>query len=582
MKRLTASIIGSFGSILYFGSVSILHAQDSYVPMAPIPGYIEEGVEISSLGGYLQSIFQFAIAAIVVMAVIFVTYGGFLYLTAGDSQQKVDEGKKRIQGAVGGLLLAAASFVILNTLNPQLLNFEFTGAGPGGGSGGGGNTSPPPVRLDLPFQQKNVNWGDTLTVNLDQYTTGCNGNCSFQVDTPINNTTDNATISGDTLTISADVTSFNRDYRVHLEAIRGSETGGDSFMLNVQSPPTLTLANSVNVAVSPDAPGGSYRASLAAAGGGSPDDITFVVDGRDVPDNTDIQLNSTYPTIKLTTNTVGGERLLEIGGTVPGDKLGDTVSIPVQAENRSIGTSTPTRSYTLQLGSTTPLQFGSVNFPDGSMSDPYVEEIPVSGGAGNYSYDVIHISGDRLIGDLGISPSITSGGPDELRGNRTTNGHPSAAGTSTFKIRVTDDNNNVATSSEQTIQIRPSTTQASFDTTSTSTTVDYSQNVNISLTTSNATPQSEYSIDIKAKNFTDASGNAISQSEAPDMYNVDPSVNRDMNFIDNVSAPNFYAIPPLTDNAGSRVPEGVYEYVLSLKHNGAEIDTARVTINVQP
>jgi len=62
-----------------------------------------------------------------ISALIMVTIGGFRYVTAGDSEDQVKSAKDQIQSAIGGLLLAAASWLILYTINPALLNFNVSG-----------------------------------------------------------------------------------------------------------------------------------------------------------------------------------------------------------------------------------------------------------------------------------------------------------------------------------------------------------------------------------------------------------------------------------------------------------------------
>jgi len=96
---------------------------NAYQPLAPIPGVAEEGEDIN-LQGYLAGIFNTVIGLATVAAVVVITIGGVRYTTAGDSEDQVKSAKDQIKGAVGGLLLAAASWLILYTINPQLLNFN--------------------------------------------------------------------------------------------------------------------------------------------------------------------------------------------------------------------------------------------------------------------------------------------------------------------------------------------------------------------------------------------------------------------------------------------------------------------------
>ena len=104
-----------------------------------------------NFGAYVNSILRLTIGIAAVLAVIQITIGGLERMTK-DSVQSTTDGKKRIQAAIVGLLLAVASVLILTTINRDLLNFDLTqviknvtdesGGGTGGGGGSGGDTSP--------------------------------------------------------------------------------------------------------------------------------------------------------------------------------------------------------------------------------------------------------------------------------------------------------------------------------------------------------------------------------------------------------------------------------------------------------
>lgn len=53
-------------------------------------------------------------------------YSGFLYLTAAGNTQRVSDAKEKFFYAGAGLLILLSSFLILNTVNPQLVSFPFT------------------------------------------------------------------------------------------------------------------------------------------------------------------------------------------------------------------------------------------------------------------------------------------------------------------------------------------------------------------------------------------------------------------------------------------------------------------------
>ena len=80
--------------------------------------------EVSTLGHYLSSIFPLAIGLAALLALIMITIGGIEYIFSNVPGVK-GEGLKRIQEAIWGLLLALAAYLILYTINPDLINLSF-------------------------------------------------------------------------------------------------------------------------------------------------------------------------------------------------------------------------------------------------------------------------------------------------------------------------------------------------------------------------------------------------------------------------------------------------------------------------
>lgn len=61
-------------------------------------------------------VLNFGLSFLGFIAVIFVIYGGILYVTSGGEQEKVDSGKKILMYAGGGLLIILISFALVNTI----------------------------------------------------------------------------------------------------------------------------------------------------------------------------------------------------------------------------------------------------------------------------------------------------------------------------------------------------------------------------------------------------------------------------------------------------------------------------------
>jgi len=81
---------------------------------------------ISPEGGllnYLHYVYVFGLITVGLTALLGLTIGGFLYLTA-DSITSTEEAKSWIYGAVTGLILALGAYLILYTINPDLVKWK--------------------------------------------------------------------------------------------------------------------------------------------------------------------------------------------------------------------------------------------------------------------------------------------------------------------------------------------------------------------------------------------------------------------------------------------------------------------------
>ncbi len=127
---------------LMFAVFSFAYALDDYTVLTPLPGTTScpdgstpTAVTINQTTGkveggcqttfqkYLPAFFNLTIGIAAVLAFIMITWGGIEYMTT-DAIFGKSSGKERITNAIWGLLLVIASWVILNTINPNLLNFS--------------------------------------------------------------------------------------------------------------------------------------------------------------------------------------------------------------------------------------------------------------------------------------------------------------------------------------------------------------------------------------------------------------------------------------------------------------------------
>ncbi len=75
------------------------------------------------LEDYIGYVFKFAIALAAFLAVIMIIWGGFEYMTTEAITGKSDA-RKRIQDALTGLLMVLASYLILRTIDPRLVEIN--------------------------------------------------------------------------------------------------------------------------------------------------------------------------------------------------------------------------------------------------------------------------------------------------------------------------------------------------------------------------------------------------------------------------------------------------------------------------
>ncbi len=95
----------------------------NYKLLEPIENISSFDASNSSFANYLNTMIKIFIGLCAVLAMVMIVVGGLEYMTTELISHK-DEGKKRITEALFGLLLALGAYMILNTINPDLLITE--------------------------------------------------------------------------------------------------------------------------------------------------------------------------------------------------------------------------------------------------------------------------------------------------------------------------------------------------------------------------------------------------------------------------------------------------------------------------
>jgi TRAP-type C4-dicarboxylate transport system permease small subunit len=119
-NKILISVIIFIG--LFAFNIFPIHAANEYTPLEPLPGIgPEPGYSSYNLSSYLQWVFAFAISIAGILAVLMIVIGGIQYITAYGNPNQIENAKNRIYQALLGLLLAISAWLILNTINPDLI-----------------------------------------------------------------------------------------------------------------------------------------------------------------------------------------------------------------------------------------------------------------------------------------------------------------------------------------------------------------------------------------------------------------------------------------------------------------------------
>lgn len=88
---------------------------------------IGEASAFKNLGDYIQIVYRYLVGIAGLVAAVLIIRGGFQYITSAGDATKIAGAKESIGSALIGLLLVLGSYVILNTVNPELVNLKLPG-----------------------------------------------------------------------------------------------------------------------------------------------------------------------------------------------------------------------------------------------------------------------------------------------------------------------------------------------------------------------------------------------------------------------------------------------------------------------
>lgn len=91
-------------------------------------GLIEDGVlKVNYLGDYISGVYVYLLGISTTIAIVMIMISGLQWTLGGTSAEAIGKAKSRIKNAVTGLVLLLSGYVILFTVNPNLIKLQFPG-----------------------------------------------------------------------------------------------------------------------------------------------------------------------------------------------------------------------------------------------------------------------------------------------------------------------------------------------------------------------------------------------------------------------------------------------------------------------
>lgn len=123
---LAAGVTSALLPVAVFAQGVVGNIQTGLKSAATPAGYTAGTTDLPTIVGRLIGA---ALTLLGSVLLVYILYGGFLWMTAGGEDKKVTEAKNVIKNAVIGLVIIAAAFAISNfILGPQGLGYVFGGA----------------------------------------------------------------------------------------------------------------------------------------------------------------------------------------------------------------------------------------------------------------------------------------------------------------------------------------------------------------------------------------------------------------------------------------------------------------------
>ncbi len=124
-KILSVGFLGIFAMFLLFNFLFLDFCSARELEITyPNIGVTPPTETSTMLPDYIQYIFKFSLMLAGLIAFGALVYGGFRYMTSVGSPDAISDAKKQMLASLVGLTILLCSWLILNTINPQLLKFD--------------------------------------------------------------------------------------------------------------------------------------------------------------------------------------------------------------------------------------------------------------------------------------------------------------------------------------------------------------------------------------------------------------------------------------------------------------------------
>jgi hypothetical protein len=84
----------------------------------------EKYIDIPYIAQYIQGIYAYILGAAGILAIAMILWGGIKWVSAAGNSEMVSSAQKNISNALIGLVLTLASYLVLSTINPELVNLK--------------------------------------------------------------------------------------------------------------------------------------------------------------------------------------------------------------------------------------------------------------------------------------------------------------------------------------------------------------------------------------------------------------------------------------------------------------------------